>query len=467
MPCKGGPFVLPANGSPPTLAAFPSLDLHAMPHADLLVDARWIVPVEPHATVLEHHSLAVSGGRIAAILSPAERAHWQAGETVSLPSHVLLPGLINLHGHSAMTLLRGYADDLALMDWLTNHIWPAEGRHVRDDFVFDGTSLAMAEMIRSGTTTINDMYFFHGAVARAGIRAGLRTFVGCTILEFPTNYAICADEYLQKALAERQEYLGEERVTFTLAPHAPYTVSDDTFRKIVTTAEQADMLVHCHIHETAGEVADSLRDHGVRPLARLASLGLLSPRLTAAHMVHVDDSDLELAARYGISVAHNPTSTMKLASGIAPVSRMLHAGINVGIGTDGAASNNKLDMLADTRMAALLAKVGTLEPTAVPAATALRMATLNGARALGIDDRVGSLETGKQFDAIALNLDCVETAPAFDPISHLVYAAGREQVEEVWVAGERLLQAGRLTTLDLPVLKATAAEWRERIAARN
>lgn len=438
-----------------------------MPHADLLVDARWIVPVEPHATVLEHHSLAVSGGRIAAILSPAERAHWQAGETVSLPSHVLLPGLINLHGHSAMTLLRGYADDLALMDWLTNHIWPAEGRHVRDDFVFDGTSLAMAEMIRSGTTTINDMYFFHGAVARAGIRAGLRTFVGCTILEFPTNYAICADEYLQKALAERQEYLGEERVTFTLAPHAPYTVSDDTFRKIVTTAEQADMLVHCHIHETAGEVADSLRDHGVRPLARLASLGLLSPRLTAAHMVHVDDSDLELAARYGISVAHNPTSNMKLASGIAPVSRMLHAGINVGIGTDGAASNNKLDMLADTRMAALLAKVGTLEPTAVPAATALRMATLNGARALGIDDRVGSLETGKQFDAIALNLDCIETAPAFDPISHLVYAAGREQVEEVWVAGERLLQAGRLTTLDLPVLKATAAEWRERIAARN
>ncbi|MBP8814327.1 MAG: TRZ/ATZ family hydrolase [Laribacter sp.] len=438
-----------------------------MPHADLLVDARWIVPVEPHATVLEHHSLAVSGGRIAAILSPAERAHWQAGETVSLPSHVLLPGLINLHGHSAMTLLRGYADDLALMDWLTNHIWPAEGRHVRDDFVFDGTSLAMAEMIRSGTTTINDMYFFHGAVARAGIRAGLRTFVGCTILEFPTNYAICADEYLQKALAERQEYLGEERVTFTLAPHAPYTVSDDTFRKIVTTAEQADMLVHCHIHETAGEVADSLRDHGVRPLARLASLGLLSPRLTAAHMVHVDDSDLELAARYGISVAHNPTSNMKLASGIAPVSRMLHAGINVGIGTDGAASNNKLDMLADTRMAALLAKVGTLEPTAVPAATALRMATLNGAKALGIDDRVGSLETGKQFDAIALNLDCIETAPAFDPISHLVYAAGREQVEEVWVAGERLLQAGRLTTLDLPVLKATAAEWRERIAARN
>ncbi|MCG9125041.1 TRZ/ATZ family hydrolase [Laribacter hongkongensis] len=438
-----------------------------MPHADLLVDARWIVPVEPHATVLEHHSLAVSGGRIAAILSPAERAHWQAGETVSLPSHVLLPGLINLHGHSAMTLLRGYADDLALMDWLTNHIWPAEGRHVRDDFVFDGTLLAMAEMIRSGTTTINDMYFFHGAVARAGLQAGLRTFVGCTILEFPTNYAACADEYLQKALAERQDYLGEERVTFTLAPHAPYTVSDDTFRKIVTTAEQADMLVHCHIHETAGEVADSLRDHGVRPLARLAGLGLLSPRLTAAHMVHVDDSDLELAAKYGISVAHNPTSNMKLASGIAPVSRMLDAGINVGIGTDGAASNNKLDMLADTRMAALLAKVGTLDPTAVPAATALRMATLNGARALGIDDRVGSLETGKQFDAIALNLDCVETAPAFDPISHLVYAAGREQVEEVWVAGERLLQAGRLTTLDLPVLKATAAEWRERIAARN
>ena len=463
MPCKGGPFVLPANGSPPTLAAFPSLDLHAMPHADLLVDARWIVPVEPHATVLEHHSLAVSGGRIAAILSPAERAHWQAGETVSLPSHVLLPGLINLHGHSAMTLLRGYADDLALMDWLTNHIWPAEGRHVRDDFVFDGTLLAMAEMIRSGTTTINDMYFFHGAVARAGLQAGLRTFVGCTILEFPTNYAACADEYLQKALAERQDYQGEERVTFTLAPHAPYTVSDDTFRKIVTTAEQADMLVHCHIHETAGEVADSLRDHGVRPLARLAGLGLLSPRLTAAHMVHVDDSDLEQAARYGISVAHNPTSNMKLASGIAPVPKLLTAGVRVGLGTDGAASNNRLDLMQEMRHAALLAKVGSGDASALPVHAALRMATLDGARALGLGDRIGSIERGKHADLCAIDLGALDCQPCFDPVSHVVHVAGREHVSHVWVNGETRVDKGiRLLHINDSELLRLASMWQTR-----
>ncbi|MBV8649012.1 TRZ/ATZ family hydrolase [Paludibacterium sp.] len=432
---------------------------------DLVVTARWMITVEKDGEVLENHALAIRDGVIEAILPAAQAASLPATRHVKLDSHVLMPGLINLHGHSAMTLLRGLADDMALMDWLTGYIWPAEGKHVRDDFVFDGARLAMAEMIRCGTTTINDMYFFHGAMARAGLAAGVRTFVGCSILEFPTNYAVTADDYLSKALAERREFLGEELVTFTLAPHAPYTVSDETFQKVVTLAEQEDMLIHCHIHETGGEVDTSLKEYHQRPLSRLKALGLLSPRLIAAHMVHLSPEEIELAASHGISVAHNPSSNMKLASGIAPIPQMLAAGVNVGIGTDGAASNNKLDMLAETRLAALLAKVGTLDPTAVPAAVALRMATLNGAKALGIDDRTGSLKAGKQADVIAIDLSALETAPAFDPISHVVYAAGREQVSHVWVKGQSLMSERKLLTLDESALKAKAEDWRHRIVS--
>jgi 5-methylthioadenosine/S-adenosylhomocysteine deaminase len=311
------------------------------------------------------------------------------------------------------------------------------------------------------------MYFYHGAMARAGLAAGIRTFVGASILEFPTNYANNADEYISRALDERREFLGEDLITFTLAPHAPYTVSDDTFRKVVMLAEEEDMLIHCHIHESAGEITDSLRDHHQRPLARLKALGLLSPRLIAAHMVHLNDEEIELAARHGISVAHNPTSNMKLASGIARIPQLLAAGVNVGIGTDGAASNNKLDMLAETRMAALLAKAGTLDPTAVPAATAIRMATLNGAQALGIADKVGSIKVGKQADLIAIDLATIETAPIFDPISHVVYAAGREQVSHVWVKGQSLMSKRKLATLDEQQLIASGRSWRERILAKG
>jgi 5-methylthioadenosine/S-adenosylhomocysteine deaminase len=426
-----------------------------------------MITVEADNEVLENHALAIKNGKIEAILPAAQAAALPADRHVRLDSHVLMPGLVNLHGHSAMTLLRGMADDLALMDWLNNHIWPAEGRHVREDFVFDGARLAMAEMIRCGTTTINDMYFFHSAMARAGIAAGMRTFVGCSILEFPTNYGLNADDYISKGLAERREFLGEELVTFTLAPHAPYTVSDETFQKVVTIAEQEDMLIHCHIHETGVEVENSVNEHRQRPLARLKALGLLSPRLIAAHMVHLSAEEIELAARHGVSIAHNPSSNMKLASGIAPVPQLLAAGVNVGIGTDGAASNNKLDMLAETRLAALLAKAGSLDPTAVPAATAIRMATQNGADALGLGDKIGSLKAGKDADVIAIDLASVETAPVFDPVSHVVYAAGREQVSHVWVKGRELMHERALGTLDLPALKARAEDWRLRILKRD
>lgn len=433
---------------------------------DQLIFARWIVTVEKDNEVLQHHALGLKDGRIAAILPAAEARQAGAKQMIELPQHVLMPGLINLHSHAPMALFRGLADDLPLMDWLNHHIWPAEGQHVSEEFVFDGTLLAMAEMLRGGTTTVNDMYFYHGALARAGIAAGMRTMVGCTILEFPTNYAQNADDYIDRAMAERREFLGESRITFTLAPHAPYTVSDETFRKIVMLVEQEDMLIHCHIHETQTEIDDSYRSIHHRPLSRLAQLGVLSPRLIAAHMVHLSSDDIALAARYGMSVAHNPSSNMKLASGIAPVAAMLEAGINVGIGTDGAASNNKLDMLADTRLTALLAKVSTLDPTAVPAATALRMATLNGAKALGLDEQIGSVKAGKQADLIAVELTDVETSPVFDPISHLVYAAGREQVSHVWVDGECLLDNRKLTKLDLNDLKARAENWRTKIAGQ-
>jgi 5-methylthioadenosine/S-adenosylhomocysteine deaminase len=433
---------------------------------DQLIAARWIITVEQDGVVLENHAVGIKDGRIAAILSPEQIVTADAAERVTLGNHVLMPGLVNLHGHSAMTLLRGMADDKALMDWLQNHIWPAEGKHVSEQFVFDGALLAMGEMFRSGTTTINDMYFFHDAMARAGLQAGMRTFVGCSILEFPTAYGQNADDYIAKGLADAANYQGNELITFTLAPHAPYTVSDDTFRKVVALAEQHDMLIHCHIHETQDEVNGGVAEHGVRPLARLDQLGMLSPRLIAAHMVHLTDDEIALCAERGVAIAHNPTSNMKLASGIAPVQKLLDAGVTVGIGTDGAASNNKLDMLSETRMGALLAKVGTLNPVAVPAATAIRMATQQGANALHIGDKVGSVTVGKLADLIAVDLAQIETSPSFDPISHIVYAAGREQVSHVWVHGRQVLRERQLTTLDEADLKVRADAWRVRILAK-
>jgi 5-methylthioadenosine/S-adenosylhomocysteine deaminase len=427
-----------------------------------IIHARWLLTVES-SEILHHHSLAIKDGQIAAIAPTDETSDWAADEVITLDEHVLMPGLINLHGHSAMTLLRGYADDLQLMDWLHNHIWPAEGKHVDDAFVYDGSLIGMAEMIRSGTTSINDMYFYHSAVARAGAAAGMRTFVGCSILEFPTNYAQNADEYISKAMAEREEYLNNELITFTLAPHAPYTVSDETFKKITDIALKNDMLVHCHIHETMDEVNDSVRDHGKRPLARLNDIGFLENKLIAAHMVHLTDDEIALTASKNISIAHNPNSNMKLASGIAPIAQAMAAGVNVGIGTDGAASNNKLDMLNETRQAALLAKVGTCNPTDVPSFQAIQMATINGAKALHIADKTGSIKVGKQADIIAINMAELETAPTFDVISHIVYAAGREHVTHTWVNGQCLMKQRQLLTLDETALKAMAKKWQTRI----
>lgn len=430
-----------------------------------LIHAGWIVPMTAEPTVLRDHVLVLKDQKIDAILTREQAQSTTADEILDLPNHVLMPGLVNLHGHSAMTLLRGLADDLALMDWLNNHIWPAEGKHVNDAFVHDGSVLAMAEMLLGGTTTINDMYFYHAAVARAGLHTGMRTMVGCSILEFPTNYAQNADEYVSKSLQDAQAFANEELIQFVWAPHAPYTVSDDTFRRVVALADEHDWLIHCHVHETAFEVESSLKEHGKRPLARLDGLGVLSPRLIAAHMVHTNSDEIALAAERGISVAHNPASNMKLASGCAPIQAMLDAGVNVGLGTDGAASNNKLDMFADMRLGALIAKGFSQNPTDVKAYDVLKMATINGAKALHLDGKIGSLEVGKQADVIAVDLAAIATQPVFDPISHLVYAADRGQVSHVWVNGEALVHNHVLTRLRQGDLLANAQEWQRKIAA--
>jgi 5-methylthioadenosine/S-adenosylhomocysteine deaminase len=432
---------------------------------DLLVNARWIVPVEPDNVVLERHAVAVRDGVIVALLPQDEmRAKYSATRIVELAEHVLLPGLINLHTHAAMTLMRGIADDRPLMQWLQESIWPAEAKHVSQAFVRDGTLLAAAEMLRGGVTTCNDMYFYPEAAAESYDRVGMRAVVGIAVLDFPTPYASSADEYLRKGLAARDQWVNHPRLRFAIAPHAPYTVSDASLERASSLAAELDCPIHIHVHETAHEIAESLARYGVRPLARLARLGVLGSNVIGVHAVHLDASDFALLARYNCAIAHCPTSNMKLASGIAPVAQLLREGITVGLGTDGAASNNRLDMFSEMRQAALLAKVSTHDATAVPAHTALRMATLNAARALGLCDELGSIEEGKRADLCAVTLDRFETRPCFDPLSHLIYTAGREHVSHVWVDGEARVSDGEsMLQISNNELIGISALWQTRL----
>ena len=412
---------------------------------DLLIEPRWVIPVEPPGVTLEGHAIAVADGTIAALLPVEEaRRRYRPIQHVALPRHVLTPGLVNLHTHAAMALLRGIADDLPLMDWLKTRIWPAEAKHVSAPFVRDGTLLACAEMLKGGITCFSDMYFFPEAAAEAVRSIGMRAVLGMVVIEFPTAYAADAEDYLSKGLATRDRLRGDPLITFSMAPHAPYTVSDRTFERIATLAAQLDLPVHIHLHETADEVGKELASHGLRPLERLRRLGLLGPGLIAVHAVHLDDSEIGLLAAHGCSVAHCPTSNMKLASGIAPVARLMARRVRVGLGTDGAASNNRLDLFQEMRQASLLAKVASGDASVLDAHAALRMATLNGAEALGLEEKIGSIEPGKAADLTAVRLDQIETAPCFNPASHLVYAAGREHVSHVWVNGRPRVFDGRL-----------------------
>jgi len=439
-----------------------------MQQIDTLVHARWVIPVEPHGQVLEHHAVAVHNGRIVAVLpSEAARRDYQAAHTHELATHALIPGLVNTHTHAAMTLFRGLADDLPLMTWLGEHIWPAEARWVGEEFVAAGSALAVAEMLRGGTTCFNDMYFFPQITGRIAAAAGMRAVIGLIVIDFPSAWAADTDGYFARAIETFDEFKGHPLVRTGFAPHAPYSVGDVPLARVRKLADELELPVHMHVHETRDEVDQGIERHGLRPLARLDGLGLVSPGLVAVHMTQLTDDEIALCADRGVHVVHCPESNLKLASGFCPVQRLLAAGLDVALGTDGAASNNDLDMFGELRTAALLAKGVAQDPSAVPAAMALRMATLNGARALGLGDETGSLVPGKEADIVAVDLSFPETQPVHHPISQLVYAAGRRQVSHVWIAGRPVLLEGRLTTVDLDKIRADAAHWRERIAGQQ
>ncbi len=403
----------------------------------LIIEARWIIPVIPRQTVYENHAIVIEANKIVDICSAAEvYKQYEANEVVRLAEHVLIPGLINLHTHAAMSLMRGLADGLSLTPWLQEHIWPAETKLISPEFIYDGAMLASAEMLSSGVTTFNDMYFFPESTANACLKMGMRTNLGLVVLEFPTQYANDADAYIEKGLAVRDHLRDEALVSFSFAPHAPYTVSDKTFERVATLANQVQIGVHTHLHETEDELVQSKKEYGLRPLLRLANIGLLGPNMTFAHCVHMDSTEIHMLAEHRCNIVHCPSSNLKLASGIAPVSQYLDANINTGLGTDGAASNNRMDIFTEMRLAALLAKGESGDAAVLPAHTALEMATINGAKALGQDDKLGSIEKGKLADLTAISLSALDMQPIFDPISHLIYVAGREHVTHTWVDGE-------------------------------
>jgi len=451
-----------------------------MKKIDSLIHARWVIPVnsDGHSIqnsdpseemrinndVLENHSIAVNDGKILAIIATEEaKTTYVANQEYHLTDHALIPGLINTHMHAGMNLMRGYADDLPLMDWLQNHIWPAEAKWVSAEFVYEGTQLAIAESLRCGVTTMNDMYFFPDEAAKACDESGIRATVGLIVIDFPTVWAANADEYLEKGLALHDKLRDNTRINTAFAPHAPYTVSDAPLKKIALYAEELNIPIHMHVHETAFEVHQAVEDTNKRPLERLKNLGLLSSRLLAVHMTQLNDDEIQMCVENGVHVVHCPESNMKLASGFCPTHKLQQAGINITLGTDSAASNNDLDMFGEMKTAAMLAKVVSGDATALSAHQALSMATINGAKALGIDNITGSLEAGKAADITAIDLSEIETQPLYNPVSQIVYSTSRTQVSHVWVDGKCLLKNRALTTLNEKHLKFISDSWHEKL----
>jgi len=432
---------------------------------DLLIEAGFVVPVVPHGVVLEHHAVAVTGGRIVAILPVAEaRQRFLPRETVSRPDAALIPGLVNAHTHNPMTLLRGVADDLPLKVWLQEHIWPIEGAVIGPDFVADGITLAIAEMLRGGTTCVNENYFFPDVQAATYKHHGFRARVGLPVIDFPTAWAASDDEYFEKAGEVHDQWRDDALIATAFAPHAPYTVNDANFERVRMLSDQLDVPVHLHLHETAQEVEQSLEKYGQRPIARLDRLGLVNDRLIAIHMTQLTEAEIHLCAERGVSVVHCPESNLKLASGFCPACALERAGVTLAVGTDGCASNNDLDMFSETRTAALLAKAVAQDAAALDAFSALRAATLGGAKAIGFDDRIGSIEPGKEADLVCVDLSALETQPLHHVVSQLIYATGRQQVSDVWIAGRPKLLQRVLVEIDIDGVIANARQWRERIA---
>ena len=436
-----------------------------MKSVDTILHARWILPVNESDTVLQDHSLIIDDGRITHIL-PSEQARqdFTADIEKDYSNHMLMPGLINAHTHSPMSLFRGLADDLSLDEWLNEHIWPTEAKWISDEFVHTGSQLAIAEMLRSGTTCFNDMYFFPEVTARIARDIGIRACIGLISIDFPSAWASNAHEYIDKGLELRDHFRSDSLIHTPFAPHAPFTVSDEPLSRIRILADEMDLPIHIHVHETAGEIEQSLKQHGKRPLERLNELGLVSPNLMAVHFTQATDDEIALLAESGSHVVHCPESNLKLASGFCPVKKLMDAGVNVALGTDGAASNNDLNMIGEMHTASLLAKGVSLDATALTAMQTVRMATINGAKALGIDNNTGSLEAGKYADVIAIDFSGLEMQPVYDPVANLVYSANREQVSDVWVAGRHLLKDRQLTTLNEQELLSKTQEWNDKIS---
>ncbi|AXS85013.1 MULTISPECIES: TRZ/ATZ family hydrolase [Marinobacter] len=436
--------------------------------ADIRINARWLIPIEPAGMVLENQAVIIQGTRIAGII-PQQQAdrEFRTRETVDLPHHVVMPGLINMHGHAAMTLFRGMADDLPLMTWLNDHIWPAEGRFISEPFIADGTQLAMAEMLRTGTTTFSDMYFFPEIAAQVAHDAGIRAQICFPLLDAPTPWGSGPEEYLSKGRAFIDTWKADDYIMSAIGPHAPYTVSDGPMAEAVRLSEDTGARIQIHLHETAFEVAEASKKLGKRPTARLAELGVLRPETQCVHMTQIDDSDISLLQQSGAQVIHCPESNLKLASGLCPVQKLLDSGVNVAIGTDGAASNNDLDLFGEMRTAAMVAKVVAGDAAALSAHRALEIATINGARALGRDHELGSLVSGKLADIIAIDLSDPFLQPVYDPASHLVYSNHGRSVSHSWINGVPQLQDGRLTRIDVADLMLRVDDWAGRIRKRT
>ena len=443
-----------------------------MEQVQTLIHGKSIIPVnasaenssDKNSRLLANCSIAIQNGRILDILPISEAAKKYSSEsTLDYDHHIIIPGLINAHTHAAMTLFRGLANDLHLMEWLENHIWPAERKWVNEDFVQHGSQLAIAEMLRGGVTCFNDMYFFAETTAQVATKSGIRAHIGMILLDFPTQYAKDADEYFSKGLALHDQFKAHPLVKCTFAPHAPYTVSNAPLERVAMLANELELPVHMHLHETQDEIAQSIEQYKARPLQRLHNIGLVNSGLLAVHMTHLEDQEINLLAETNTNVIHCPQSNLKLASGFCPVQNLREKNINVALGTDSCASNDDQDMLSEIHSAALLAKGVANNAAALPAYDALRCATINAAIALGVDQDTGSLEIGKSADLTIIDVNTLEAQPMYDPVGHVVYATQRNQVSDVWVAGKQLLSNRKLLTLDENEILAKTKEWNQKI----
>jgi 5-methylthioadenosine/S-adenosylhomocysteine deaminase len=433
-------------------------------NASIIISATWIFTSCREGQLLSDYAVVIENDKVVDLV-PQNKVfdEYEANDTYQLTDHILIPGLINAHTHAAMSLFKGFADDLPLEDWLNNHIWPAEKKFVNSSFVKDGSILALSEMIKSGVTTFNDMYFFPDATAEAAKELGVRSNIGLVVLDFPTNYATDPEDYLLKGFEFRDKWRNEELITTSIAPHAPYSVSDEAFTLINTYSEELSINIHTHLHETKWEIEDSIDRYGMTPVQRLNKLGIIGPSLMAAHCVHLNEQDMAILAKNKVSIVHNPSSNMKLGSGVADIAKMLKQNISICLGTDSSASNNRLDIMEEMRLAALLIKGNTRSPELIPAKEAIKMATINGAKALGLDSKIGSIEKNKKADLVAIDLSTIENQPIYNPLSTLVYSSSRSDVSYVWINGKIKLRDKKLVEIDEEVIVRMAKKWQKKL----